>query len=315
MSLINEALRKARQEAAEREAEEKGVRYQPPRAHLPQPSRLGMGLVLGLALGVVFAIAGGGAAWYLLSKEPDPRAASEAVRAATHEPAPDLEKVATPASVPEAPETRPPAASEVIGTAPAAGGGAMAPNEPPEPFPSAAAEPSAAPPRSRPTTAPSGTPAGESPPPSTPSPTPPSSPAPSPTALPQQSADTARPAAAEPMSREAEPASGAAATSGPEAVPGAVAVPEPAADGPRLIQPPGEVGQVGRSNVFVLEADLGDVVLELDFIVWSARKPFAQINGEQVEVGQLVEGLLVERIEKDRVMLRGADGSIVLRVR
>ena len=86
-------------------------------------------------------------------------------------------------------------------------------------------------------------------------------------------------------------------------------------DLPKLIEPPEQVGRQGESNVFVLEAKLGDLDLVLDFIVWSEAAPFAQINGQQVEVGQVVEGLMVESIEREQVSLRGLDGSVILRIR
>jgi hypothetical protein len=55
VSLINEALRKARKDAAERDAESKGVTYRPPRAHLPAERPWLGALVGGIAVGILAA--------------------------------------------------------------------------------------------------------------------------------------------------------------------------------------------------------------------------------------------------------------------
>jgi hypothetical protein len=63
-----------------------------------------------------------------------------------------------------------------------------------------------------------------------------------------------------------------------------------------------------------MEADLGDVVLSLGFIVARTNNPFAEINGIEIYVGSEIEGFIVEAIEADRVVLRNDGGSLVLRV-
>jgi hypothetical protein len=65
---------------------------------------------------------------------------------------------------------------------------------------------------------------------------------------------------------------------------------------------------------FVMEAELGDLVLSLGFIVARASNPFAEINGREVYVGSEIEGFVVEAIEADRVVLRDDKGPLVLRV-
>jgi hypothetical protein len=65
---------------------------------------------------------------------------------------------------------------------------------------------------------------------------------------------------------------------------------------------------------FVMEAELGDVVLSLGFIVARANNPFAEINGIEVYVGTEIEGFVVEAIEADRVTLRDDEGLLILRV-
>jgi hypothetical protein len=83
---------------------------------------------------------------------------------------------------------------------------------------------------------------------------------------------------------------------------------------PRMIQVPAQKGQI-EPGTFVLEATVDGVRLELDFIVWSKEKPFAQINGRQVEVGQQVEGYLVIAIERHQVTLQSPSRTLNLRVR
>jgi len=65
---------------------------------------------------------------------------------------------------------------------------------------------------------------------------------------------------------------------------------------------------------FVMEAEIGGVVLSLGFIVARANNPFAEINGIEVYLGSEIEGFVVESIEADRVVLRDDDGQLVLRV-
>jgi hypothetical protein len=88
----------------------------------------------------------------------------------------------------------------------------------------------------------------------------------------------------------------------PEAVP---VVEEPAATA---------AGAAPGERVFIIEADLGDVVLNLGYIVARHENPFAEINGIDVYLGSEIEGFVVESIEADRVVLRDDEGLLVLRV-
>jgi len=89
---------------------------------------------------------------------------------------------------------------------------------------------------------------------------------------------------------------------------------------PRAVKPPtydtAAASSVGPSGerVFVMEADLGNIVLSLGYIVSRSTDPFAEINGIDVYVGSEIEGFVVEAIEADRVVLRDSNGPLVLRV-
>jgi len=66
---------------------------------------------------------------------------------------------------------------------------------------------------------------------------------------------------------------------------------------------------------FKIEARLGGVTLHLDYIVHRATSPFAGINGEQVLTGSMIRGFTVEEITPDAVRLSGPGGVVVLRTR
>jgi hypothetical protein len=68
MSLIGDALRKARQEAAERENDRRGLLFSAKIANPPARSNLGLGLALGALIAVAATVAGGGTVWWLLSR-------------------------------------------------------------------------------------------------------------------------------------------------------------------------------------------------------------------------------------------------------
>ena len=279
MSLINEALRKARQEAAEQQEQERGGKrdtYRPPRAHLPEQSRLGLGLFLGAGLGLLVAMAAGIAIWLAMDRNPDTPATQDVLAQSTAAPStappeqtPAVAKTQSPPS-PEPPQTEP---TKAIEPAPA--------QKPTEPAPSTS-----------------------HPAPSAPEPATPTRPA-EPVATQPPPAEPAPPTTRE--STEVVAATDQAVTRLPEPA-------QPEDELPKLIEPPETIGQVGDST-FVLEAELGGKTVTLDFIVWNPSAPFAQINGKQVKVGQLVAGLLVENIERDRVTLKSTEGRIVLRVR
>jgi hypothetical protein len=77
---------------------------------------------------------------------------------------------------------------------------------------------------------------------------------------------------------------------------------------------PTTTSAIPGERVYVMEADLGDVVLSLGYIVARHSNPFAEINGVEVHLGSEIEGFVVEAIEADRVVLRDEDGPLVLRV-
>jgi len=97
--------------------------------------------------------------------------------------------------------------------------------------------------------------------------------------------------------------------------------PEPRADAePIVVEPlPSETAAAVTTSAtgereYIMEAELGDLVLSLGFIVARSNNPFAEINGIEVSVGSEIEGFVVEAIEADRVVLRDGDGPLVLRV-
>jgi len=68
LSLVGDALRKARQEAALRDARQLGSNPLPPLARPVRRSRLGLGLLVGLLAGAAVAIAGGAAVWWAVGR-------------------------------------------------------------------------------------------------------------------------------------------------------------------------------------------------------------------------------------------------------
>jgi hypothetical protein len=55
--------------------------------------------------------------------------------------------------------------------------------------------------------------------------------------------------------------------------------------------------------------------LELGGIVYSEAAPFCYLNGRLVGIGEFVLGRRIDRIERDKVVLTGDDGTIVLRLK
>jgi hypothetical protein len=74
VSLISEALRKARQQAAEDGNQRRGILYSWSPGARPRGTRLGLGLVLGAVIALGAALAGAGAVWWVVGH----RAPSEA---------------------------------------------------------------------------------------------------------------------------------------------------------------------------------------------------------------------------------------------
>lgn len=89
------------------------------------------------------------------------------------------------------------------------------------------------------------------------------------------------------------------------------------ADEDRASPPPGVLHGRGpaKERVYVLDADLGNVRLSLDFIVFRQIRPFAEINGVEVYEGSEIEGFTVVTIEADQVTLRNEAGPLILKVR
>lgn len=133
MSLINEALRKARKEAAERDAEERGVSYRPPRAHLPA-ERSWLPALAGVALGAVLAAA----AFFFLMPRGATDEASEPAQAPTVAEAAVPPKPTAP-PMPAAPAATTPDPDPTVPTEPE-----PVAETPPEPAPAATAATAAA---------------------------------------------------------------------------------------------------------------------------------------------------------------------------
>ncbi len=71
MSLISDALRKARQEAAEREAKDHGLETPMVAGYWKRGGRHGVALVLGAAIALAAALIGGGLVWWVLADRSD----------------------------------------------------------------------------------------------------------------------------------------------------------------------------------------------------------------------------------------------------
>lgn len=242
MSLVGDALRKARREAAARDAERRGMLFSARISEAPARSNLGLGLVLGAVIAVVATVAGGSVAWWLLRGGADApgRAQAEPLAAAAVEP-----------GAPVAGTESPDGAGTSAGPIPEGG----------EPFPSG--------------------PAG--------------------------AASTA------PENPEAGAVEAAAAPADPPAeAPGRkTTAPESATD---EAKPQGFVGVEDGNEVYILEADLGGGrVLSLDYIVFRADDPYAEINGVEVHLGGVVSGFRVKAVERDRVVLSDGRRTLVLR--
>jgi hypothetical protein len=261
MSLIGDALRKTRREAAEREVERRGVLYSARITDAPTRSNLGLGLLLGALIAIVATVAGGVAVWWLFSRNAPERpieaSAVQAAAAVTATPQADGDNN----SSQDAPRRAESAAVAETGAGTVAGTGA-------------------------------GTATGAV-------------------------AGTGTAAGAGAGSAAAtESDSGSEAASDPET--------EPLTDGDGEQHPPpeaptetsvttGYAGTEDGDEVYLLEAEVGGVRLELDYIVYRTVDPFAEINGIEVHQGSTVAGFRVKEIEKDRVRLSDGRRSIVLR--
>jgi hypothetical protein len=249
MSLIGDALRKARQEAADRDSERRGVLFSARISDTPGRSNLGLGLALGALIAVAATIAGGATVWWILDREEVPaQPAEEAERTAGVADDPDTDPVPGPQKSSDSAGERRRDQQPVAAT----GAGAVAAtvseseSEGPDPDPDPVPDP-----------VPEGADAGVS--------------------------------------------------AGP---PGQ----DPAQVPPGAELEAGFVGMENGEEVYILEAELGGVVLSLDFIVSRSDDPFAEINGVEVHLGGVVDGYRVKAIEKDRVRLSNGRRTVILRV-
>lgn len=279
MSLVSEALRKARQEAAEKGAQQRGVVFRTTVVLGPKGTRFSVGWLAVLVVAVA-VLAGAGIAWWTLSSRGGPAF----VERSTANPAPPaaastaaLQVAPVHASSTTVPAPTPPPSRAAL----AAGAASPAPRtaevQPDQAVTSpgqmggeATAEVQAA------------------------GPTPPL------TALMPPVVDVS---AAPPVATPETPAAAATPTRGAPAAAPAVTRGAPAASGPAR----------ERERSFVLDADLGTVKLHLDYIVYRSKDPFASINGQQVTIGSIIEGFTVEEIDLEVVRLRDSRGTVVLR--
>lgn len=282
MSLINEALRKARLEAARQDAASRGISY-PTMERAPRRPPLAP-----ILTAVVLLAAAGGLFYWLGTRSArEGVEIGEARETATMVPAePESTSSAPPTGDTAAParmETEPPAGEPVTArpseTVPA-------PNEP-TPAPARTRQRPIPPaPDPRPEPAASTEPTMRSTPPATI----PVEPEPAPVA--------AEPEPAAPLEPPASPA-GAPVTSRT-----APTEPDPAA-----------TTSVGET--FVREASIPGVGrLRLGGIAWSERQPFALINGRVLGPGDRIQGLQVAAVSRGEVVLRAEGGArYVLRLR
>lgn len=113
MSLIGDALRKARKEAAERESDRKGVLFSARISDSPARSNLGLGLALGAVIAVIATVTGGSVAWWLLSPS-EPVAKTLTTSPGAGEAAPANIPTSTPSPTPEGLQSR--AVAKTAGT-------------------------------------------------------------------------------------------------------------------------------------------------------------------------------------------------------
>jgi hypothetical protein len=269
MSLVGDALRKARQEAAERDAERRGMLFSARISDSPGRSHLGLGLVLGAVIALAATIVGGAAVWWVLGRGAPSSRADEAIVAEPTEPASESGSASDSASesVPD------PVAGSLR-----------------EPRPRTRQSPASADLASRSRLDSNGSRARV--------PNPDRSDG-------DQGQEQRKPAATD----------GGSGTSAGSAA--GTASDHSTSDGRRPPRQPtgaeGFAGIVDGEEVYIMEADLGDVVLSLDFIVFRSEDSFAEINGIEVHLGGVVDGFRVKAIDKDRVHLSDGRRGVVLR--
>ncbi|HEX9944785.1 MAG TPA: hypothetical protein VGG03_22480 [Thermoanaerobaculia bacterium] len=273
MSLISEALKKARQEAARQDALHQRVPYamgaaDPPARRnplLPVLAGLGAGCLVG---GLVFAVSWM-AGW-------GPFARPDA-------PAPQVAQAAPmPSATPAAPSMPPPAAEvrEETPVAPPA-----APVAPPQPQATAPATP---PPAAEPRTVPA-----------------PTSPAPQ---APAPRIEITMPSPAPPPA-EAVPA-GENPPAPVETAPATPATPTPA---PSPAPAPGGTGDLVDGKVYTGEVPVpGGGSVKLNGIAFSQDRPVAVLDGRVMGPGESIQGFTIVEIEAGRVKLQGHGATVFL---
>ena len=329
MSLIDEALKRARMEAAQRAAENEGLPYptiprhlgrRPRRAWLA-PAVVALAVVAGLGIGWWFASSkrvsesvaplGGAAAE---AEAAPPTAGPATPEQVTRDPVPDLREAGEPAgSAPSgiAAENTPPAAPEPLGPQPVTSG----PAEPEDLVrDTEAREPQ------RPDAADAPTPEGR---PAPPRARPPAE-APSPATRPEP--PPAEPAAAEAPPSRLRAAPPARPAPAPPQQPAAITDPDSGVllelperqsrDGDGVDQPAGDSLSEIPAETHAQQYPLaGGGAIELAGIAWSETGPFALINGRVVSPGATIEGYTLERIRPGHVILTGDGRRIHLSLR
>jgi hypothetical protein len=249
MSLISEALRKARQETTGRDAERRGLKVPPGWDRPISGSRLGAGLVLGAVIALAAALAGATVVWWAVGRGDDGESVAtisgvEPVAEALREGVSDETRIEAgddPATLRSRAETEMAPRTEDITDIRA--------GDPP---------------------------------------------------------------AQEPQTDPVSPIGDTEAAGAAAVIDDAVGQDQVVSDSP----PSGEVaGAPAGTRIFVVDADLGQTKLTLDFIAYRPDDPFAEINGREVHVGSRIEGLTVEEIARDFVRLADERGEVILRVR
>jgi len=75
---------------------------------------------------------------------------------------------------------------------------------------------------------------------------------------------------------------------------------------------PSATGMIGK-NIFSASATIEGHRIELDYLVFREEHPFAQINGITIEEGAAIEGFLLKKVEKDRILLKKGDTLYTVR--
>jgi hypothetical protein len=102
----------------------------------------------------------------------------------------------------------------------------------------------------------------------------------------------------------------------PKSPPPSPSVSEPTVSKPAgLPRAPAKVGSQGSGD-YLRSVEFADgSKLELGGIVYSEASPFAYLNGRLVGVGEFVLGRRIDRIDRDKVILSGDSGEIILRLK